>query len=133
VNRQSSDSSDSVQFQKQSISLASRVLLVAFCPASVSRQRLLVGLLPRGVPQLSLLLVLSILFLVQAVFAARQQILDKSWEIPLAFFIFIVAGILGDSTSFAYPQHAFVLPVLHEAPCADNAIATTDRGTVLAS
>jgi len=76
-------------------------------------------------------LCLSVLFLLVAVFAKKQQTLNKYWEIPLAFFIFTVAGIFGDSNSFGSLQQAFVVNVLHETPSANNPIASTVLGTVL--
>ena len=74
---------------------------------------------------------LSVLFLLAAVFAKRQQTLNKYWEIPSRFSSSLLQGFFGDSSSFASLQQAFVLNVLHEAPSANNPIASTILGTVL--
>ncbi|MGA7194009.1 MAG: CPBP family intramembrane glutamic endopeptidase [Anaerolineales bacterium] len=127
----SNNLNESRQQQGESVSLASRVLLVIFCLAAGLGYRIIVGLIPPSIVQLGVLLVLSVVFLLLAVFTKRDQNLSKYWEIPLAFFIFTIAGILGDSNSFASLQQMFVMNVLHEAPTASNPIASTVMGTVL--
>jgi|GEM_PF-829732 len=127
----SSDLNNSPQPDIEPASLASRLMLVIFCLIAGLGYRIIVGLLPPSVLQLGALLGLSVLFLLIAVFTRRQPNLNKYWEIPLAFFIFTMAGILGDSNSFSSLQQMFVLNVLHEAPSASNPIASTVMGTVL--
>src|SRR6266849_2244274 len=101
------ESNDSLQPQKESTSLTSRAILVVFCLAAGFAYRIVIGLLPASILQFAVLLGLAALFLVAAVFAKRQPNLKKYWEIPFAFFIFTVAGILGDSNSFGSLQQAF--------------------------
>jgi membrane protease YdiL (CAAX protease family) len=117
--------------QTESTSAAARALLVAFCLAAGLGYRIVVGLLPPSILQLAVLAALAIVLLLLAVLARRQSKLTAYWEIPLAFFIFTVAGIFGDSNSFGSVQTAFVVHVLHETPSANNPIASSLLGTVL--
>lgn len=125
------ESNDSPQPQKEPASLAARAILVIFGLAAGLAYRIIVGLLPPSLLQLAVLLGLAALFLAAAAFAKRQPNLKTYWEIPFGFFIFTVAGILGDSNSFGSVQQAFVVNVLHETPSANNPIASTLLGTVL--
>jgi membrane protease YdiL (CAAX protease family) len=119
-----------VQPQRESTSLASRFALVVFCLAAGFAYRFLVGLLAPSILQSGVLLGLAILFLILAVITRRQEHLSKYWQIPFAFFIFTIAGILGDQSGFI--QQMFVRNVLHQSPSANNPFASTVMGTVLA-
>ena len=125
------DLTNSPQPNNEPANLVSRLMLVAFCLIAGLGYRIIIGLIPPSVVQLGVLLALSVVLLLIAVFTKRDQHLSKYWEIPLAFFIFTIAGILGNSNSFASLQQMFVMNVLHEAPSASNPIASTVMGTVL--
>ncbi len=125
------DLNNSLQSPIEPLSLAWRSVLVVLCLAAGFTYRIIIGLLPPSILQLGVLLGLAVIFLLVAIFAKRQQNLIKYWEIPFAFFIFTIAGILGDSNSFGSLQQAFVVNVLHETPSANNPIASTVFGTVL--
>jgi membrane protease YdiL (CAAX protease family) len=125
------ESSYSLQQQKEAMSLTSRAILIVFCLAAGFAYRVIIGLLPASILQLAVLVGFAALFLVAAILAKRLPNLEKYWEIPFAFFIFSIAGILGDSNSFASLEQAFVVNVLHEAPGANNPIASTVLGMVL--
>jgi uncharacterized protein len=125
------DLNNSLQPPTEFIGLASRSALVVACLVAGLAYRIIIGLLPPSILQLGVLLGLSILFLLVALFAKKEQNLIKYWEIPFAFFIFTVAGILGDSNSFGSLQRAFVVHLLHETPTSNNPIASTVLGTVL--
>ncbi len=129
--RQASPMFENTLGQTRSLGLISRLVLAAFCLAAGFSYRLIVGLLPPSLVQFGVLVGLAALFLLLAGLARREAALSQYWEIPFAFFIFTVAGILGDSHSFASLQQAFVLNVLHETPGANNPIASTIPGTVL--
>src|ERR1700690_1079306 len=124
------DLTGSLQPQKESTSLLSRFVLAAFCLAAGFSYRIFVGLFPPSFVQMGSLLGLSVLFLVIAGLARRIQNLSKYWEIPFAFFIFTIAGIVGDQGGFI--QQMFVRNVLHETPSVNNPLASTIMGTVLA-
>ncbi len=123
--------SESFRTSKGSVGLTSRVVLFGLCLAAGLSYRILIGLLPPSFFQLAVLLGLAALFLLVAVLAKRDLHLAKYWGIPFAFFIFTLAGILGDSSSSASVQQWFVQNVLHETPTANNPIASTVLGTVL--
>ncbi len=125
-----SDWLQSLSPQRESTSFAARVVLVLFCLAAGLGYRFLVGLLPPGLGQVAILLALAAVLLLLALGARRSATLNRYWEIPFAFFIFAVAGILGDQGGFI--QQAFVRGVLHEAPTAHNSLASTVMGTVWA-
>src|SRR5258708_9954023 len=121
---------DSLQPVREATSLAARSGLVIFCLAAGIGYRVLVGLFPPGLLQVVVLLILAAALLLLAVLARRSQNLTSYWEIPFAFFVFTLAGILSDQAGFL--QQLFVRNVLHEAPSANNPLATTVIGTVLA-
>lgn len=77
------------------------------------------------------LLGLSALLLLLAILAKRSQNLNKYWEIPFAFFVFTIAGFASDAM-ISPLQSAFLQYVVHEAPTANNPLATSVVGTVLA-
>jgi len=125
-----SHSNDPAPVHQISTSLAARIALVIFCLAAGIGYRVIVGILPSSLTQTGVLLGLAALFLIAAILARRSRNLEQYWEIPFAFFIFTVAGVAGDQAGFI--QQTFVRNVLHEAPSANNTLATTVMGTVLA-
>ena len=90
-----------------------------------------VSLIPAGIFEDGFLLALSILLLLVAVVAKRSQKLRRYWEIPFAFFVFTIAGFFGD-IMISPLQYGFVHYVLHQTPSANNPLASTVLGTVLA-
>jgi membrane protease YdiL (CAAX protease family) len=114
-----------------STSLVARSALVIFCLAAGLGYRVIVGVFAPSILQLGVLAALAAILLALALLARNSSTLSAYREIPFAFFIFTVAGILGDASSFASLQQAFVLHVLHEAPSANNPIAGTVAGSVL--
>jgi uncharacterized protein len=125
------NSIDDLRAPQQSVGLGARIVLILFCLAAGLSYRFTIGLLPPSIVQFGVLAGLSALFLVLALFAKRTEQLQTYWEIPFAFFIFSVAGIFGDSNSWLGVQPWFVANVLHEAPSANNPIASTVLGMVL--
>lgn len=117
--------------QKESSKLTPRILLVAFCLAAGLTYRIIVGVFSPSIVQLGVLIGLAVIFLLITIFARKRPNLTQYWQIPFAFFIFTVAGILGDSSSYASVQQAFVANILHETTSSNNPIATTVLGTVL--
>jgi uncharacterized protein len=126
-----SNLNNDLQPQKEAPSLALRSTLVILCLVAGLAYRIIIGLFPPSLLQLGVLFTLAVIFLLAAFFAKRQPSLNKYWDIPAAFFIFTIAGILGDSNSFASLQQMFVLNILHQTPGASNPIASTVLGTVL--
>jgi membrane protease YdiL (CAAX protease family) len=117
--------------EPQSTSLSSRGGLVAFSLAAALAYRASVSLIPSGVLEDGFVLVLSAFFLGLAVVARRRETLRKYWEIPLAFFIFTIAGFFGDGM-ISPLQHLFVKDVLHQTTSANNPLASTVSGMVWA-
>ncbi len=116
---------------RESTSLISRSVLVVFCLAAGLTYRASVSLIPTGILEDSFLLGLAALLLIVAVLARRNENLRRYWEIPFAFFVFTLAGFVGD-VSISPLQHWFIYGVLHETPSANNPLASTVLGTVLA-
>ena len=113
--------------QKESTRLIRLPVLAAFCLLAGLSFRVGVELIPLWILQVAFLLGLSALFLAIAVLARSAQGLRKYWEIPFAFFIFTIAGVAD-----ALVLHGFIEYVLHESTSADNPLASTVLGTVLA-
>jgi len=130
VRMQRAHLNDSPHPVTESISLASRSLLIAFCLAAGLSYRILVGILPASAPQAGALVGLAAFFLLLAIFAKKTTHLIKYWEIPFAFFVFTTAGIIGDQGGFI--QHTLVRNILHDTPTANNPLASTVMGSVLA-
>ena len=120
-----------VMVTKEATSLSSRSVLVVFCFAAGFAYRASVSLIPLGIFEDCFLLGLAALLLTVALLARRSQALSRYWEIPFAFFVFTTAGFVGDG-SISPLQHGFVQYVLHETPSANNPLASTVLGTVLA-
>ena len=116
---------------KESTSLISRSVLIVFCLAAGFAYRASVSLIPTGIFEDSFLFGLAALLLIVAVLTRRSQNLRTYWEIPFAFFIFTVAGFVGD-VSISPLQQWFIRDVLHETPSVNNPLASTVVGTVLA-
>jgi uncharacterized protein len=116
---------------KEPTSLISRSVLVVFCLAAGFAYRASVSLIPTGIFEDSFLLGLAALLLAVAVLTRRSQNLRRYWEIPFAFFVFTVAGFVGD-VAISPLQQWFIHDVLHETPSVNNPLASTVLGTVLA-
>ncbi len=116
---------------RESTSLISRTILVVFCLAAGLAYRASVSLIPTGLLEDTFLLCLAALLLIITGLTRRSDNLKRYWEIPFAFFVFTFAGFLGD-VSISPLQHWFIYDVLHETPDANNPLASTVVGTVLA-
>ena len=116
---------------RQPTSLVSRSLLVAFCMVAALTYRASVSVIPSGIAEDAFVLVLAAGLLALAAYARRTENLKKFWEIPFAFFVFTLAGFLGDG-AVSPLQHLFVRDVLHQTTSANNPLASTVTGTVLA-
>jgi glucan phosphoethanolaminetransferase (alkaline phosphatase superfamily) len=126
----SSNLSDNIQPVAESTSVLSRIVLVAFCLAAGLSYRILIGVLPPNILQAIVLASLSALLLLFAMLAKRSRTLNRYWEIPFAFFIFMLAGVLGDQGGFI--QKMLTQNVLHTLPTANNPLGSTVIGSVLA-
>jgi hypothetical protein len=126
----SSNLSDNIQPVAESTSVLARVALVAFCLAAGLSYRILIGVLPPNILQAIVLASLSALLLLFAMLAKRSSTLNRYWEIPFAFFIFMLAGVLGDQGGFI--QKMLTQNVLHTLPTANNPLGSTVIGSVLA-
>ncbi len=124
-------SNDSLQSLGESTSLLSRIGMVGFCLAAAFTYRASVSLIPSGILEDGFVLVLAAVFLLLAVLARRRLDLRRYWELPFAFFVFTIAGFLGDGT-ISPLQHLFVKDVLHQTTSTNNPLASTVMGTVLA-
>ena len=116
---------------RESMSFISRSVLVVFCLAAGIAYRTSVSLIPVGLFEDAFLLGLAALLLIVALLARRSRSLQRYWEIPFAFFIFTIAGFMGD-VSISPLQQWFIHGVLHETPSVNNPLAFTVLGTVLA-
>lgn len=123
--------SATVGTRRQSIGVTSQVLLVAFCLAAGLLYRASVSVIPAGVAEDAFVIGIAALLLVLALAARRTTSLARYWEIPFAFFVFYVAGFLGDGNISPF-QRFFVSNVLHESTSANNPLASSITGTVAA-
>jgi membrane protease YdiL (CAAX protease family) len=112
-------------------SLSARTWVVVFSLVAGLAYRIVVGVISPSPLQLGVLLALATVLLLTTVLVKRKAGWNAYWELPFAFFMFTVAGIFGDASSWLSVQRAFVVNVLHEAPTADNPIAAMVLGTVL--
>lgn len=117
--------------ERAAASWTTRALLVAFCLVAAFAYRASVSLISAGILEDAFVLALAAAFLGLTVLARRRQDLKKFWAIPFAFFVFTIAGLLGDG-SISPLQHFFVRDVLHQSTNANNPLASTVTGTVLA-
>src|SRR5689334_11939508 len=120
-----------VMVTKEATSLSSRSVLVIFCLAASFAYRASVSLIPTGIFEDCFLLGLAALLLTGALLTRRSRTLSRYWEIPFAFFIFTIAGFMGDG-NISPLQQGFVQYILHETPSANNPLASTVPGMVLA-
>jgi uncharacterized protein len=116
---------------RESIGIRPQALLVAFCLMAGLAYRASVSLIPSGIGEDTFIIGAAALLLVLALAAKRTNILAPYWEIPFAFFVFYVAGFFGDG-NISPIQHFLVSKVLHESTSANNPLASTVTGTVLA-
>jgi membrane protease YdiL (CAAX protease family) len=108
-----------------------KVVLIAFCLVAGLTYRVSVSLLPSGIAEDAFVLGLAALLLGLALLARRSQDFRRYWEIPFAFFVFAIAGFFGDG-SISSLQHWFVTGALHETTSANNPLASSVGGMVLA-
>ena len=118
------------QVRHESTSLPARIALAALCLVAAFSYRASVSLIPSGILEDGFLLSLAALFLAIALLLRRKGSLRRYWEIPFAFFVFTIAGFAAD-VNVSPVQRVFVQDVLHEAPTANNPLASTVGGTVL--
>src|ERR1700719_1247971 len=122
---------DAGEDKRQPTSLLSRTVLVAFCLVAGLTYRVSVSVIPAGIGESAFVLGLAALLLILSLLARRRQSLSKYWPIPFAFFVFTLAGFFGDG-SISPVQHWFVRDVLRETTSANNPIASSVSGMVLA-
>jgi len=116
---------------RDSTSLRSRTLLVAFCLVAAFVYRSSVSLITSGLAEDAFILGFAGVLLAFALFARRGQSLKRYWEIPFSFFVFVIAGFFGDGSISPF-QHLFVNNVLHQTTSTNNPLASTVGGMVLA-
>jgi membrane protease YdiL (CAAX protease family) len=116
---------------RESTGLGPQTLLVVFCLMAGLAYRASVSLIPSAIGKDTFIISAAALLLVLALAAKRTNTLAHYWEIPFAFFVFYVAGFFGDG-NISPIQHFFVSNVLHESTSANNPLASTVTGTVLA-
>jgi uncharacterized protein len=109
---------------------AAKVTLGALCLVAAFAYRGSVSLIPSGILEDGFLIGLATLFLAIALLLRRNEKFGRYWQIPFAFFVFTVAGFAAD-VNISPLQRVFVGDVLHEAPTANNPLASTVLGTVL--
>ncbi len=122
--------SDRAQPLVESTSLTARALLILFALAAGFGYRFLVGLLPPSILQAAILLVFAGILLLLTYFARQTPSLRRFAEIPFAFFVFTVAGILGDQGGFI--QQTILRNVLHQAPTVHNPLGSSVTGMIAA-
>jgi uncharacterized protein len=118
------------QERHQFASPAARVALGVFCLVAAFAYRGSVSLIPSGILEDGFLIGLAALFLATALLLRRSEKVGRYWQIPFAFFVFTVAGFAGD-VNISPIQRAFITDALHQAPTANNPLASNVLGTVL--
>ena len=111
--------------------LALRLAVITFSLAVGFAYRASVSLIPTGILEDCFLLALAALLLLLAIFAKKNERMNAYWEIPFAFFVFTLAGFFADG-NVSPLQQWFVHGVLRETTSANNPLASTVAGTVLA-
>jgi uncharacterized protein len=106
-------------------------LIVLFCLAVAFVYRASVSLLQSGLVEDSFVLFLAAVLLGATFIARGRDGLKRYWEIPFAFFVFVLAGFFGDGSISPF-QHAFVRYVLHERTTSTNPLASSVSGMVYA-
>ena len=117
--------------EREPTSLMARVAVAAFCRVASLIYRVSVSWIPSGIFEDGFVLAFSALLLGLALLAQREDTLRKYWAIPLAFFVFTLAGFFGDG-SISPLQHWFVKDVLRETTSSNNPLASSVLGTVWA-
>jgi uncharacterized protein len=107
-----------------------KVTLSALCLVAAFAYRGSVSLIPSGILEDGFLTGLAALFLAIALLVRRSEKVGRYWQIPFAFFVFTVAGFAAD-LNVSPLQRVFIAAVLHQAPTANNPLASTVLGTVL--
>jgi uncharacterized protein (TIGR00369 family) len=105
--------------------------VIAFCLLAALVYRASVSLMPPGVAEDAFVSGVAAFLLVVALLMKRATAFSAYWEIPFAFFVFYVGGLLGDG-NISPLQRWFVSDVLHESTSGGNPLASTVTGTVLA-
>jgi uncharacterized protein len=108
-----------------------KVALAVLCLLAAFAYRASVSLVPSGLVEGGFLIGLAALFLGVAVVFRRNEKIARYWQIPFAFFVFTIAGFAAD-LNVSPLQRLFVHDVLHQAPTANNPLASSVLGTVLA-
>ena len=116
---------------RESIGIKQQALLMTFCLISGLAYRASVSLIPSGIGEDTFIIGAAALLLVLALVAKRANTFASYWEIPFAFCVFYVAGFFGDG-NISPIQHFLVSNVLRENTSANNPLASTVTGTVLA-
>lgn len=116
---------------RDSTRVSSQVLVVIFCLVAGLGYRASVSLIPGGIAESVFILGAAFVLLLVALATKRSGALARYWEVPFAFGIFYVAGFFGDGNISPF-QHFFVSNALHESTSANNPLAATVTGTVLA-
>ena len=109
---------------------AAKVTLGVLCLVAAFAYRGSVSLIPSGILEDGFLIGLAALFLAVALLLRRNEKFGRYWQIPFAFFVFTVAGFAAD-VNISPIQRGFVVDVLHQAPTANNPLASSVLGTVL--
>lgn len=126
-----SSSSVAVRLQHEPVALGARVALVAFCLAVGLGYRASVSVVPAGIAEVAFVVALALVLLAIALIARGRRDLEVYWAIPFAFFVFVAAALFGDGNISPF-QRLFVQVVLHQTTTANNPLASTVAGTVLA-
>lgn len=128
---EAADLSNRVEAPREPTSLVSRSILVALCLVTGLTYRASVSLIPSGIGEAAFVLGMAAVLLATTLLVRRQASLSRYWEIPFAFFVFTIAGFFGDG-SISPVQHWFLRDVLRESTTANNPIASSVTGMVLA-
>ncbi len=112
------------------VSVSARVALVAFSLAAGLGYRAGISLMPDGLAPVFVLALAAVL-LGATLLARNDTRFRRYWLVPFAFFVFAVAGFFGDG-AISPLQHLFVRDVLHESTSANNPLASSVTGTLVA-
>lgn len=106
--------------------------MIAFALLAALSYRLIIGEIPASIAQFIALTAVAIALLLLTIAAHRTARWQKYEELPFGFFVFFVAGIVGDGNG--YIQHEIIFTdLLHEVPSVSGqaGIAPTIAGTVI--
>src|SRR5690242_3385886 len=73
-------------------------VLIAFSLVAAFAYRVSVSVVPPGLAEDGFILLLGAVLLALALGARRSTRFNRYWQIPYAFFVFTLAGFLGDGT-----------------------------------